>query len=227
MVVCMRRLRVSIRNIPRLALSLSTSCGDQLTGITLTNALAFGCRQSNMHHLPALLQKLEEVSEHGGGAKVDVITHSMGGILFKLFLAKYPAEFARLVRSWVAIAAPFNGAPGFAADAFITGDILPRTFLWHTCPAQCRNPKPHWRSCNCFLSEGPHDQLTTCVTARQAFSLFLGWQTTSLCSARQCGKWFARRRRSLSSCRRKALRGERGRGSPGEQRALPDSSQTL
>jgi len=78
-------------------------------------------RQSNLRHLEALLAKLERISGANGGVKVDVISHSMGGLVVKLLLAKYPTQCARLVRSWVAIAAPFNGAPGFTADALLTG----------------------------------------------------------------------------------------------------------
>jgi len=85
------------------------------------HGFAYDFRQSNLIHLHGLIEKLQAVSAANGGAKVDVITHSMGGIVFKLFLAKFPKEFAKLVRSWVAVAAPFNGAPGFAADACLTG----------------------------------------------------------------------------------------------------------
>lgn len=81
-----------------------------------------GRRQSNLRHLELLLAKLQAVSEANGGAKVDVVSHSMGGLVVKALLARYPDECARLLRSWVAIAAPFNGAPGFVADALLSGE---------------------------------------------------------------------------------------------------------
>lgn len=79
-------------------------------------------RQSN--RLPAamdkLLQKLKGIYEQTG-KKVDVVTHSMGGLLFKSFVALHNDEVAQYVNKWVAIAAPFQGAPGFITDTLLTG----------------------------------------------------------------------------------------------------------
>lgn len=78
-------------------------------------------RQSNASHCEQLLARLEEISRKNGGAKVDVVTHSMGGLVMRSFVATYPVACARLVRNWIAIAAPFGGAPGFVMDALLTG----------------------------------------------------------------------------------------------------------
>lgn len=56
-----------------------------------------------------------------GTCRVDVITHSMGGLVMRSFLAARPEAYARLVRKWVAMASPFGGAPGFGMDALLTG----------------------------------------------------------------------------------------------------------
>ncbi len=44
--------------------------------------------------------------------RVDVVTHSMGGLVMKSLLALHATEFERLVRKWIAVAVPFGGAPG-------------------------------------------------------------------------------------------------------------------
>eukprot|EP00271_Cylindrocystis_brebissonii_P015684 TRINITY_DN38652_c0_g1_i1.p1 TRINITY_DN38652_c0_g1~~TRINITY_DN38652_c0_g1_i1.p1 ORF type:complete len:521 (-),score=105.23 TRINITY_DN38652_c0_g1_i1:1212-2774(-) len=89
-----------------------------------TSLFGFGYdfRQSN--RLPATLDALREklASIHDTtGKKVNVVTHSMGGVLFKCFLALHPEEVERYVQSWVAIACPFRGAPGFILDTLLTG----------------------------------------------------------------------------------------------------------
>ena len=56
------------------------------------------CRQSNRSHSKALLQKLEAMREANGGARINIVSHSMGGLVTKLLLAQYPQAFERLVR---------------------------------------------------------------------------------------------------------------------------------
>jgi len=55
-----------------------------------------------------LRKKLKSIHE-ATGQKVDVITHSMGGLLFKSFVALHYDDVAQYVNKWVAIAAPFRG----------------------------------------------------------------------------------------------------------------------
>ncbi|CAI5485293.1 unnamed protein product [Closterium sp. Naga37s-1] len=79
-------------------------------------------RQSN--RLPETLDRLRarlEAIVVASGRRVDVVTHSMGGLLFKSLVALHPADAKRLVRKWVSIAAPFRGAPGFIMDTLLTG----------------------------------------------------------------------------------------------------------
>lgn len=90
-----------------------------------TTLFGFGYdfRQSN--RLPEVLDKfkarLESAFNSSGGKKVNIISHSMGGLLVKSFLALHHDEFEKYVNSWIAIAAPFQGAPGFILDVLLTG----------------------------------------------------------------------------------------------------------
>ncbi|KAI3429659.1 hypothetical protein D9Q98_005744 [Chlorella vulgaris] len=78
-------------------------------------------RQSTRVSALTLLARLQEVSQRCGGARVDVVTHSMGGLVARSLLADRPKEFGALVGRWIAIACPFGGAPGYATDGLITG----------------------------------------------------------------------------------------------------------
>lgn len=79
-------------------------------------------RQSNRlaETMDRLLLKLKSIHE-STGKKVDVITHSMGGMVFKSFLALHHDDVAAHVNKWVSIASPFRGAPGFIMDTLLTG----------------------------------------------------------------------------------------------------------
>eukprot|EP00850_Spirogloea_muscicola_P005424 SM000025S08319 [mRNA] locus=s25:51672:55202:+ [translate_table: standard] len=80
-------------------------------------------RQSNRleETMLALLAKLEEMHQVSGGKKVDIITHSMGGLLLKSFLVLHKEAFEKYVHTWITIASPFRGAPGFITDSLLTG----------------------------------------------------------------------------------------------------------
>ena len=56
----------------------------------------------------AFKEKLQSIHE-ATGKKVCLVTHSMGGLLFKSFLALHHSEVAAHVDKWIAIAAPFRG----------------------------------------------------------------------------------------------------------------------
>jgi pimeloyl-ACP methyl ester carboxylesterase len=68
----------------------------------------FGCgydyRQSCRVSAHQLLARLQEVSKSCGGKRVDVVTHSMGGLVVRSLLADHPAEFEALVSFAVAVA---------------------------------------------------------------------------------------------------------------------------
>ncbi|KAL2609370.1 hypothetical protein R1flu_027943 [Riccia fluitans] len=80
-------------------------------------------RQSNRlpERMQALELKLKQIYEASGGKKVDIISHSMGGLIVKNFLALYPEIFEKYVNKWIAVTVPFQGAPGFIMDCLLTG----------------------------------------------------------------------------------------------------------
>lgn len=55
-------------------------------------------RQSCRDSARALLARLQYVSQRCGGRRVDIVTHSMGGLVVRSLLADHPAEFEALVR---------------------------------------------------------------------------------------------------------------------------------
>ncbi|KAM1007993.1 hypothetical protein EV1_004439 [Malus domestica] len=80
-------------------------------------------RQSNrlQETLDRLAEKLEAVYEASGGKKITIITHSMGGLLVKCFMCLHSDVFEKYVNKWIAIAAPFQGAPGYVTSTFLNG----------------------------------------------------------------------------------------------------------
>ncbi|GAB2234399.1 hypothetical protein Droror1_Dr00003651 [Drosera rotundifolia] len=80
-------------------------------------------RQSNrlQETMDRFAAKLESVYNASGGKKINIITHSMGGILVKCFLSLHPDIFEKYVKNWIAIAAPFQGAPGYITSTFFNG----------------------------------------------------------------------------------------------------------
>ncbi|EFJ17895.1 hypothetical protein SELMODRAFT_113667 [Selaginella moellendorffii] len=80
-------------------------------------------RQSN--RLPEIMdafrKKIEKMYKHAGGKKVKIVSHSMGGLLVKCFLALNHEFFEKHVDTWIAITAPWQGAPGFVTDCLLTG----------------------------------------------------------------------------------------------------------
>ncbi|XP_073061182.1 lecithin-cholesterol acyltransferase-like 4 isoform X2 [Primulina eburnea] len=90
-----------------------------------TTLFGFGYdfRQSNRFQgtLERLAAKLESVYTASGGRKINIITHSMGGLLIKCFMSLYVDIFEKYVKNWIAIAAPFRGAPGYIGSALLNG----------------------------------------------------------------------------------------------------------
>ncbi|PQQ16351.1 lecithin-cholesterol acyltransferase-like 4 [Prunus yedoensis var. nudiflora] len=68
-----------------------------------------------------LAEKLEAVYNAAGGKKINIITHSMGGLLVKCFMCLHTDVFEKYVKNWIAIAAPFQGAPGYITSTFLNG----------------------------------------------------------------------------------------------------------
>ncbi|XP_048438716.1 lecithin-cholesterol acyltransferase-like 4 [Pyrus x bretschneideri] len=90
-----------------------------------TTLFGFGYdfRQSNrlQETLDRLAAKLEAVYNASGGKKITIITHSMGGLLVKCFMCLHSDVFEKYVNKWIAIAAPFQGAPGYITSTFLNG----------------------------------------------------------------------------------------------------------
>ncbi|KAK6289526.1 hypothetical protein POUND7_001067 [Theobroma cacao] len=80
-------------------------------------------RQSNRIDklMEGLKVKLETAHKASGGRKVNIISHSMGGLLVLCFLSLHNDVFSKYVNKWITIACPFQGAPGCVNDSLLTG----------------------------------------------------------------------------------------------------------
>ncbi|XP_062198890.1 phospholipase A(1) LCAT3 isoform X1 [Phragmites australis] len=80
-------------------------------------------RQSNRidKAMAGLRAKLETAYKTSGGKKVNIISHSMGGLLVRCFMSMNHDVFAKYVNKWICIACPFQGAPGCINDSLLTG----------------------------------------------------------------------------------------------------------
>ncbi|KAH0455165.1 hypothetical protein IEQ34_015197 [Dendrobium chrysotoxum] len=80
-------------------------------------------RQSNrlQETLDRFSAKLESIFNSSGGRKLNLVTHSMGGLLAKCFLSLHGDVFEKYVQNWIAIAAPFQGAPGYITTSLLNG----------------------------------------------------------------------------------------------------------
>ncbi|ERN14907.1 hypothetical protein AMTRI_Chr02g213400 [Amborella trichopoda] len=80
-------------------------------------------RQSNrlQETFDRFTAKLESIYKCSEGKKVTIISHSMGGLLVKCFMCLHKDVFEKYVKNWIAIAAPFQGAPGYITDTLLNG----------------------------------------------------------------------------------------------------------
>lgn len=80
-------------------------------------------RQTNRlkETMDRLAAKLEAIYTASGGKKITVITHSMGGLLVKCFMSLHSDVCEKYIKSWIAIAAPFQGAPGYVTSTLLNG----------------------------------------------------------------------------------------------------------
>ncbi|EPS69815.1 hypothetical protein M569_04944, partial [Genlisea aurea] len=102
-------------------ITMLVGCGYK-KGTTLFG-YGYDFRQSNRidQLLDGLQQKLETAYEASGGRKVNIISHSMGGILVSCFISLRSEVFSKYVNKWITIATPFQGAPGYVNDSILTG----------------------------------------------------------------------------------------------------------
>ncbi|XP_057471467.1 phospholipase A(1) LCAT3-like isoform X2 [Actinidia eriantha] len=68
-----------------------------------------------------LKEKLEIAYKASGERKVNIISHSMGGLLVMCFMSLHNDVFSKYVNKWICIACPFQGAPGCINDSLLTG----------------------------------------------------------------------------------------------------------
>lgn len=80
-------------------------------------------RQTNRlkETMDRLVERLEAIYSASGGKKINVITHSMGGLLVKCFMSLHSNICEKYIKSWIAIAAPFQGAPGYVTSTLLNG----------------------------------------------------------------------------------------------------------
>ncbi|CAK9133963.1 unnamed protein product [Ilex paraguariensis] len=87
-------------------------------------------RQSNRidKALNGLKEKLEIAYKASGGRKVNIISHSMGGLLLSCFMSLHNDVFAEYVNKWISIACPFQGVRMQGCSA---GGIMNRKRVVH------------------------------------------------------------------------------------------------
>ncbi|CAH9071131.1 unnamed protein product [Cuscuta europaea] len=80
-------------------------------------------RQSNRidQAMTGLKEKLDAAYLASGGRKINIISHSMGGLLVTCFMSLHTDVFTKYVNKWIAVACPFQGAPGSINDSLLTG----------------------------------------------------------------------------------------------------------
>ncbi|XP_050381340.1 phospholipase A(1) LCAT3 [Argentina anserina] len=102
-------------------INMLVGCGYK-KGTTLFG-FGYDFRQSN--RIDKLMQdlkvKLETANKASGGRKVNIISHSMGGLLVMCFMSLHHEIFSKYVSKWICIGCPFQGAPGCINDSILTG----------------------------------------------------------------------------------------------------------
>ncbi|KAJ1443586.1 Lecithin:cholesterol/phospholipid:diacylglycerol acyltransferase [Sesbania bispinosa] len=102
-------------------IDMLVECG-YVKGTTLFG-YGYDFRQSNRIDklLDGLKLKLETAYKASGGRKVNIISHSMGGIMILCFMSLHKDVFSKYVNKWICLACPFQGAPGCVNDCLLTG----------------------------------------------------------------------------------------------------------
>lgn len=90
-------------------------------GVTLFG-FPYDWRQSTRHAgtVRRMMQVIGDASKRCS-CKVDVLSHSMGGLVVRAYMDAHAQHAARHVRAWTTIASPFAGAGGNALAAFVAG----------------------------------------------------------------------------------------------------------
>ncbi|KQJ90985.1 hypothetical protein BRADI_4g35000v3 [Brachypodium distachyon] len=90
-------------------IDMLVDCGYE-KGTTLFG-YGYDFRQSNRidKAMAGLRAKLETAYKASGGKRVNIISHSMGGLLVRCFLSMNHDIFSKYVNKWICIACPFQG----------------------------------------------------------------------------------------------------------------------
>ncbi|KAL8166230.1 hypothetical protein V2J09_007729 [Rumex salicifolius] len=93
-------------------------------GITLFG-FGYDFRQSNRigKSMEGLKVKLETAHKASGCRRVNIISHSMGGLLVKCFMSLYPDIFAKYVNNWICLSCPFQGCD-LISSAFALKNLI-------------------------------------------------------------------------------------------------------
>lgn len=70
--------------------------------------------------LQGLHQLIQNTSSLSPTGKVDIISHSMGGLLFKSYLGRYH-EYSDIIRKWIPVSTPWLGSGSVGFQAMIKG----------------------------------------------------------------------------------------------------------
>ncbi|KAL9297071.1 hypothetical protein ACSQ67_022967 [Phaseolus vulgaris] len=102
-------------------IEMLVGCGYE-KGTTLFG-FGYDFRQSNRidKSMEGLKHKLETAHKASGGRKVNLVSHSMGGIMISCFMSLHRDVFTKYVNKWICLACPFQGAPGCINDSLLTG----------------------------------------------------------------------------------------------------------
>ncbi|KAF8408625.1 hypothetical protein HHK36_004688 [Tetracentron sinense] len=101
---------------------LQTSSNSFLESWVETPQYAYSCSSIRFREtMERFAAKLKSVYTASGGKKLNIISHSMGGLLVKCFMCLHSDIFEKYVKNWIAIAAPFRGAPGYITSALLNG----------------------------------------------------------------------------------------------------------
>lgn len=90
---------------------------------------------ATLQRLHDLIHRLHETTTAPGGLDdaerqpVDIMTHSMGGLVMKAYVSKYLDDAAGILGKWVAIGTPWRGGGSVAYKAMISGYALDMTTI--------------------------------------------------------------------------------------------------